>query len=283
MKLPPEKRQPSLDDLFALKRAERPSQEFWDDFQREFHVRQRAAAIEPKRWWFVLPRVFANLSRYQMPMGAAAVLAVTFLSFREYREPGLEVAFAPTSPVVADTDPVQFAVDVPAERSTSPSSEVADRPVINADVRAQEAVAHVAATPSQSVPLSPMMVWAGVSAGQMEVAVAEPSPSARSIAANLAAVRAEQPEIVRMPGEPTINLTADMPQAEPLAAVAIATGSAREPLFAYQPVGSRLNQDGDAADAPDVHSRIASRLSDDLLYDSVRRLTAGGDRLTLKF
>ena len=83
--MPEKNKQPkvSLEDLFAIKRAERPPAEFWDSFQREFHVRQRAAAIEPKRWWFVLPRIFAGMSRYQMPMGAAAVLAVTFLSFRE--------------------------------------------------------------------------------------------------------------------------------------------------------------------------------------------------------
>ncbi|MDB4474461.1 hypothetical protein N9023_05585, partial [Opitutaceae bacterium] len=84
----------TLDDLFAVKRAEQPPEEFWADFQHDFHVRQRAEAIEPKRWWFVMPRVFAGLSRHQMPIGAAAVLAVTFLSFREYREPGLEVAYS---------------------------------------------------------------------------------------------------------------------------------------------------------------------------------------------
>lgn len=43
-------KQVSLDDLFTLKRAERPSDEFWEDFQRNLHVRQRAEAIEPKRW-----------------------------------------------------------------------------------------------------------------------------------------------------------------------------------------------------------------------------------------
>ncbi len=282
MKLPSDQRPTTLDDLFALKRAERPSPEFWDDFQKEFHVRQRAAAVEPKRWWFVLPRFAARLHRYQMPMGAAAVLAVTFLSFREYREPGLEVAFAPATPMVP-----QVAEREPAAPRTAEPSLDLETPAPTSDLAAVDSFHRD--TPSTSLPsmeplpLSPMVVWAGVDANNDEP-VAEPaSPSARSIAANLAAVRAEQPEIARLPGEPRINLTTTSQSAEPLAAIAVPNGSAREPLFAYQPAGSRQHQGSDLAEAPDVPSRIASRLSDELLYDTVRRLIAGGDRLTLKF
>ncbi|WP_221030640.1 hypothetical protein [Actomonas aquatica] len=286
MKQPSNQRPPSLDDLFALKRAERPSQEFWDDFQREFHVRQRAAAIEPKRWWFVLPRIFVGLSRYQMPMGAAAVLAVTFLSFREYREPGFEVAFAPASPVATNQSTRELLAPESAQIAAV-SDEISESQLVQNDdsiatqqVRVAVSSVDVAADP---MPLSPMVVWAGVADRSPSKSVAEPSPSARSIAANLAAVRAEQPEIARLPGEPQINLTASAPSSEPLAGIAMSVGSAREPLFAYQPAGSQLSDDQDDADGPDIHSRIASRLSDDQLYESVRRLTAGGDRLTLKF
>jgi hypothetical protein len=276
---PPEKRQPSLDDLFALKRSEKPSAEFWDTFQAEFHIRQRAAAIEPKRWWFVLPRVLVGLSRYQMPVGAAAVLAVTFLSFREYREPGLEIAYTPTAPSQSETSAgFESRIDV-AESPAVVAPETASVRVEEMSTVLQRAGA---TDGSASVSLSPMVVWAGVAANRGDSMMSDLSPSERSIAANLAAVRAEQPQLSRLLGGPQLNLTASGPVADPLSDVSVPS-SAREPLFAYKPAGSEIDEaDGDQS-IPDIHSRIASRLNDDLLYDSVRRLTAGGDRLTLKF
>ena len=149
----------SLEDLLAVKRAERPPAEFWDNFQQEFHVRQRAAAVEPKRWWFVLPRIFAGMARYQMPMGAAAVLAVTFLSFREYSEPGFEVAFtaAPLVAAIEATPVVEMPtsqIDILPEASKQPVVVVSDMPT-------ETALAIPASSP---VAISPMVVWAGVAA-----------------------------------------------------------------------------------------------------------------------
>ena len=276
---PPEKRQPSLDDLFALKRSEKPSPEFWDNFQAEFHVRQRAAAVEPKRWWFVLPRIMVGLSRYQMPVGAAAVLAVTFLSFREYREPGLEIAYTLTAPVQSEPN-AAFEVRMEASDLVAVSApEAASANVEEMSTLLQRSGATDGASP---VSLSPMVVWAGVAANRSDSMMSDLSPSERSIAANMAVVRAEQPQLSHFMGGSQIQLTTSAPVADPLSDVSLPT-SAREPLFAYKPAGSEVAQaDGDES-GPDIHSRIASRLSDDLLYDSVRRLTAGGDRLTLKF
>ena len=279
MMLPPEKPKPTLEDLFALKRSEKPSAEFWDTFQAEFHVRQRAAAVEPRRWWFVLPRVFVGLSRYQMPVGAAAVLAVTFLSFREYREPGLEIAYMPAAPLLSESATPAVA---PSESPELVANAVMDASASNALEYAVSVDVPASASGAAPVSLSPMVVWAGVAANRGETVSDEPSPSARSIAANMAAVRAEQPQLSRFLSEPRINLTSSAPVADPLADVSV-TGSAREPLFAYQPAGSSATQLNGEAEPADIPSRIASRLSDDLLYDSVRRLTAGGDRLTLKF
>ena len=270
-----EKPKISLEDLLALKRAERPPAEFWDSFQREFHVRQRAAAIEPKRWWFVLPRVFAGMARYQMPMGAAAVLAVTFLSFREYSEPGFEVAYT-ASPMVAAVEmaPVVDAAVVPTE---------ANPVVVNqAEVLVQSNGNEVADTIPENKPMaiSPLVVWAGVSAVSA-AAIAE-SPSARSIAANLAAVEAENGSVSGLLGVPQLSLPSNTIKSDPLADVSLEDNS-RNRLFAYQPNAARDGADSDGAQGPDIHRRMASQLNDDLLYDSVRRVTAGGDRLTLKF
>lgn len=275
----PEKRPPTLDDLFALKRSEKPSPEFWDSFQAEFHVRQRAAAIEPKRWWFVLPRVLVGLSRYQMPVGAAAVLAVTFLSFREYREPGLEIAYTPTAPSQSESGAT---FESRVEGADSFAIIAPESTPVGVEEIASERQRDREVDGSSSVSLSPMVVWAGVAANRVESMLSELSPSERSIAANLAAVRAEQPHLSHLLGGPQVSLKASAPVADPLSDVSIPS-SAREPLFAYQPAGSPGDQVEGEGSVPDIHSRIASRLNDDLLYDSVRRLTAGGDRLTLKF
>lgn len=272
----------TLDDLFALKRAERPSPEFWASFQQQFHVRQRAAAVEPKRWWFVLPRVFASLSRYQMPVGAAAVLAVTFLSFREYREPGFEIAYtaSPTAAAAQAVAPVVSAAD-----TASVANDAAALPVTP---EANPAVAdHAPSTRSETgvadaLALSPLVVWAGTAISTAEARAATPSPSERFIAANFAAIADEQPHVTRLLGAPKINLAATSAADEPLTQISL-NNSTRERLFAYQPNPDTLLDGQNQGTEPDMHRRLVSRLSDEQLYDSVRRVTAGGDRFTVKF
>ena len=76
----------TLEDLLRLKRAERPPAEFWNQFERELRAKQLAALVVKRPWWRTLPaRAFAGFSRYHLPLGATAVLAITFLSVREYQ------------------------------------------------------------------------------------------------------------------------------------------------------------------------------------------------------
>jgi hypothetical protein len=276
-------RKVTLDDLFALKRAERPSQDYWNEFQQEFHIRQRAAAVEPKRWWFVLPRVFAGFSRYQMPMGAAAVLAVTFLSFSEYREPGFEVAYTTTSSVDKAQAPVMIQDDVEISPVTAtPSAESFDSEAVLPQSVKQSLSSSQVASRADPVTISPMVVWAGVAAGDSAKTAASPSPSQRSIAANLAAIEAEQPQMINLLNQPQLGLTAHANRTEPLSEVSGPSAS-RDRLFAYEANASEFASNNGGGSGRDVEKLIARRLSDDLLYDSVRRVTAGGDRLTLKF
>ncbi len=275
-------KQVSLDDLFTLKRAERPSDEFWEDFQRNLHVRQRAEAIEPKRWWFTLPRVFAGLSRYQMPIGATAVLAVTFLSFRDYSEPGFEVAY---------TEPVVEAVAVESTVVTPEPEVVAEvatvEPVVEPEILintpAAQIVAEVVSKPvSQHVDLAPMVVWAGPAISAADMVPATPTPSELSIAANLARVQAESFQVGRLLGEPQVNLAAAVTRSETLGQVTVPQPS-RERLFVYQAPTEDFDMQAQRPTGRDTHSLIARRISQDELYDSVSRVTADGDRLTLKF
>lgn len=269
----------TLEDLLHLKRSEQPSADFWSDFQRELHERQRAAAIEPRRWWFVLPRVFKGLARYQMPVGAAAVLAVTFLSFRDYREPSFDVVYTtPVVPAAPAATPVAPTRTVAVEATTidlatmvveaAPSDLASNLPMPSAHRIAEE--------------LATAVAWAAAPQSALALNLTD-SPSARSIATNLAAVEAEQSQVRRMLGEPELRLATTNMEVDPLAQLNSLEDARRQRLFEYDPTAAPFATNENGAEETRVHTKIASRLSDDVLYDSVRRLSAVGDRLTLKF
>ena len=79
-----EKRPITLEDILRLKRAERPPAEFWESFDRELRAKQLAALVEKRPWWRSLPRAFSlsGFTRFHLPVGATAVLAITFLATR---------------------------------------------------------------------------------------------------------------------------------------------------------------------------------------------------------
>lgn len=286
MKPEKEKRpQVSLDDLFALKKAERPNDDFWNDFQREFHERQRAEAIEPKRWWFMLPRVFSQLSRYQMPIGATAVLAVTFLSFRDYSEPGFEVAYTSPAPVSLETAIVEDVVPEQAPAPVALAPEVTELTVDQAalaSVELPDEPSVVTPVATAMVELAPLVVWASPAITAEDIIPAQPSPSERSIQANLNTIEAEQIQVGRLLGEPQVDLAAAVTNSETLGQVTVPQPS-RERLFVYQAPTDDFVMESEHSTSRDTHGNIARRISQDELYESVSRLTADADRLTLKF
>ena len=77
----------SLEQLLRLKRAERPAPEFWARFEQDLRAKQLAAIVEKRPWWVALrlPLATRVLSRWtvQLPLGAAAVLALSFVVVRE--------------------------------------------------------------------------------------------------------------------------------------------------------------------------------------------------------
>lgn len=267
----------SLEDLLRLKRSERPAQEFWTEFEVELRQKQLAAAVAKRPWWFGFSRAFVGLSRFQLPAGAAAVLAVTFLTVREYREPGFE-ALLPGSELAAS---VSAAPAVKYSEARPVVEELSARPVYAVIANREAAPAPVRAVEREEqgdVQFGSLMPWGvgGVAAPQ--------SPSARSIAANLAAA-----DVSAAGWESTLNLGRDealglsrSSRAEPLAQVASPNEVRRQRLFDYLAQSATLQ--GDAAERTlPGRDRLASRLSDQELYESVRRMSAGGDRLTLKF
>jgi hypothetical protein len=74
-------RKVSLEELLRLKRAERPDPEFWSRFEQDLRAKQLAAIVEPRPWWIALrlPQAARALARFQVPAGAAAVIALSFV------------------------------------------------------------------------------------------------------------------------------------------------------------------------------------------------------------
>jgi hypothetical protein len=75
----PDKKPITVEDLLRLKKAERPPAEFWARFDAELHAKQLAAIVTRRPWWDGISKGFAVISRHQMPFGAVAALALTWL------------------------------------------------------------------------------------------------------------------------------------------------------------------------------------------------------------
>jgi hypothetical protein len=75
-RIPPAPPKPTLEDLLRLKRAERPADEFWAEFERVLVQKQLAAIIEPKPWWLGFNLFTRRLASFSLPLGlgAAALL-----------------------------------------------------------------------------------------------------------------------------------------------------------------------------------------------------------------
>jgi hypothetical protein len=258
----------TLEDLLRMKRAERPPAEFWNEFERDLRAKQLAAIVEPRPWWAPFIRFGAHFSRYQLPVGATAILALTFLTVREYRtadSPSVYdngIAAAPVSTVDALS-----AESVPSD---SVSDAVADSlPVVTTPVAIVSPAAITTSQLSHTVALA-----------HAQSAVLEPSPSARYIAANLAAAQADQPGIVDEVFGRMSRVPAAAPVRDPLAQLSARGESRRSRLLAMVVAASASS--GEVA-APSSSDRLARRLSEDRLYDSISRIGVRGDRVAIKF
>lgn len=269
--------QVTVEQLLRLKRTERPAPEFWQQFDRAMHVKQLAAIVEPRPWWAPFIRIGTKVARYQMPVGATAILALTFVTVREYQLPEPDVTYRPPT--------VSMKID------TLPG------PAVTASLPVQTEVASTAATEATAV-ASAQKSASGLSAGGMsaaqmstfrqETAFQEDSPAARAIAANLAAVKASAPELVQMiervPGmDDFINPPArSTPTVDPLARVQAPSATRRTARLLASALPSAQFASADVADTV-ATDRFERRFSEDRLYDNISRFGVKADRVAFKF
>lgn len=274
------KRPISIEDILRLKRAERPKAEFWTEFDRQLRAKQLAALVAKRPWWHALPRVLAGLARFRIPLGASAVLAISFISIREFRSNDADEALPVQSHAVAAvvaSRPENIApvaeVAPPSPRESVAAVEVATPAPVPLPAEAAPIAVAVAATGDVAPRITPLL---GAPTLEPE---AEPSPSARHISANLAAVQAD-PVVSR-------NLLVAAPRFEPRASMRPAV----EPLQQITPPGEKRRSHlltamvsmASLDSSQHTAERVASRISEERLYDRERRLGGRGDRVSLKF
>jgi hypothetical protein len=271
----PRKNTVTLEDLLRVKRAEQPPAEFWGQFEQGLRAKQLAAIVEPRPWWAPFIRVGARLSRYQLPVGATAILAITLFTIREYQPatqgPVFEQAaerasLTPSGPVEGKTSAVD-AVTVPVAMSTA------------AVAVADPAPANVTRV-SRTEPAAPATATSVGTSSHVAMIDAELS-SARYMADNPAMAKATESNLDQMLGHSL--RTADTPvRGEPLAQISV---SGESPLYRWQggAVQTASLSTGDSALRVDEHT--TRRLTERRLSESdvTSRLAVGVDRLIVKF
>ncbi len=259
----------TIEDLLRVKRAERPAAEFWTEFDRELRAKQLAALVEKRPWWrsFSVSRAVRGLTRYNLPLGAAAVLAITLVSLRDYR-PAMQ---GPVLDVTTSAD-VKPAAIVPAPTTTGGSDERHANESVALTAHAPSTPAAMSLSSEATAPgeLARMIPLLGADAHQNR----DLRPFERSIAENRVVAEA-------MLGTPASGfemraLPARTTPQEPLAQITLPSETRRH-RFAAAVASASLGT------SPVPTARVARRLSDEQLYDSIHRFGASGNSVSFKF
>ncbi len=267
--MPPEQKSPvTIEDLLRLKKTERPGAEFWSQFERELRQKQLTALVQKRRWWHDLPVLLSR--RVYVPAGAAAIVAFTLMTVR-YSASGPVAQIENTAPKIAAADP---AVE------TLPVTEVnlADR----SHARQEEPVATVRVARHDAAPSLSASADVTEGAGLLPLPTARvetETPSARSIAANLAHLEQSEPDLAnavmgsRLTPARVVATNADLAVDGDMDAAKKYRLIARyaEHSLSPEPAAPAL-----------VRERIARRLGDDIT-ERISRVGLEGSRVSLKF
>lgn len=265
--MPPEhKANVSLEDLLRLKRTERPNPEFWANFERELRQKQLTALVQKRRWWHDLPVVLSR--RVYVPAGAAAVVAFTLATVR-YSTPGVVAHVENTAPRIVAADPAIETLPVTEVAASEISHRRHEEPLAAAVEVHREIVSSAKIETTDAAGLVPM---------QTAMQPVE-SPSARSIAANLAKIEQDEPELVNAVMGSRLSTPARA-QAVAAAQTDADTGSSRKYRLIARYAEHSVSPEPLAPAL--VRERIARRLGDDIT-DRISRIGVEGSRVSLKF
>jgi hypothetical protein len=266
----PQRPKITIEDLLRLKRAERPTAEFWNNFERELRQKQLTALLEKRPWWQELPQLLTR--RTYLPIGATAILAFSLVSIK-YFTPA-QLAQESAQPVnVAPSAGATLATSTMAAEASSVSPSLVNRSD-SAAPRLDDRTALAAMT---------IVVPAEAQIPEMVAPRTADSPSARSIAANLAHLEQSEPELINAVlgnrlSSPARVQTASVQTAD---LASLPTNASRRNRLLAQYSDRQLAPEPTAPDI--VRERMSRRLGDPEISDRISRLGVRGDAVSLKF
>ncbi len=248
-----------------MKRAERPSPEFWVRFEQELRQKQLTALVQKRRWWHDLPVLVSR--RIVVPAGAAAIVAFTFISVRMVNPVTVSRVDAPVPSAAVTLQAVELlpATEVPI---SDPRDEVHDAVVAAAGTNLAHAAVPASGDVTESIELQPLPA----------ADLILDSPSAKSIAANLARLEQSEPELVNAVMGGRLSAPARIQPARASLEEAAAPAPKYRLIARY--ADHSLTPEP-SAPAP-VRERIARRLGDDIT-ERISRIGVEGSRVSLKF
>ncbi|MCX6954618.1 MAG: hypothetical protein NTV51_20890 [Verrucomicrobia bacterium] len=246
--------------------------------------------VEKRPWWRTLSfaPVFAGVRRFHLPLGAAAVLAVTLFSVRGYHSSSPSVVTAPVAAApVASVESTMVAASVATTPAVVVATPAESFPVASSAsalaVAEPSASSHFVlsseATPSGGLTQMIPLVGAPTPADDYAPTVA---PGTRLIAENFSAIQASETKLAQQflspdRGFETRALPARAKPVEPLAQMKVPSGGSRRSyLIASATLASTTT--------PVLTSDRSTRgLSDERLYDQISRVNARGAGVLVKF
>jgi hypothetical protein len=269
----PRKTTVTLEDLLRVKRAEQPPAEFWGEFEHGLRAKQLAAIVEPRPWWAPFIRVGARVSRFQLPVGATAILAITLFTLREYQPVSQRPVFEPAAETASLTPAT------PVEGKASPV-DVVSAPVSSNTTVAEPALSTVAAV-SRAEQAAPVAASAVGAASHVAMVNTELS-SARYMADNPAAAQATESNLDQILGH-SLRTADNIPvRSEPLTQISVPRES---PLYSWQGATAQSASLSTGDSTLRVNEQAARHLTERRLSESdvISRLDVGGNRVTVKF
>lgn len=126
----------NLEDLLRLKRSERPSDQFWNEFDRELHQRMLQTLVKKDPWYLQVLRVFSGRILQSAAVVAAAVLVAMIVV-----RPAFQSTVLPTS-VAAAQAPAADVLGAPVEVAMTELTiaEATSLPNYDTDVISAEAI-----------------------------------------------------------------------------------------------------------------------------------------------
>lgn len=278
----------TLEDLLRLKRAEQPSPEFWEGFDRQLRAKQLAALVEKRPWWQKLPRVSIGWRRCSLPLGASAVVAIAMISLRQQPLPLSSVSNETPVARAGSASPYMAGVERNSDRRLDVASSPSDL---------VEPIAVIADVPRGDLSSSPALLnGAEVAAASAEamgeseafVPTSTESPSARHIAANFAAMQISEPALVggllASANAAEVRVAASRAtRLEPLAQMASPSEAQLRRKLSSSPVAT-VAAFFPAGLTGDSTERQARNLSNEQLYEGRKgRLRATGNSVSMGF